>query len=162
MSLKHALSSTSMRWHQRAVVRKWTDIDSSDAPFLVTVASGSDADEASSRIAARVHIGGTPDVQTVSLRVVARVNDDQLTTVQDIEVRFDFTRPDPPTDVELADLLRGWGVEVALGYIRGALAEASSSVGLPALVLDPLYALSDADVDSIIASARAASTIAEP
>lgn len=72
----------------------------------------------------------------------------------DVAVRFDFTHQQPPTDVELAEMLRGWAMNVALGYIRGALAEASSAMGLPPLVLDPRYSLDDADVDAIITRAR--------
>ncbi|MBB4135610.1 hypothetical protein [Gordonia humi] len=91
----------------------------------------------------------------VNLRVVAFVNDEHQTAIQDVEVRLDFDRDDPPTDDELADLLSGWGTEVAIGYIRGALADASSSVGLPALVLDPLYEFEEGEVEMTIAQARA-------
>lgn len=161
MRLKDALSQTSMRWHQRAVLRKWSDIDNSDAPFLVEVSSESDEMGPASRLAARVVVEATPGMHVVSLRVAAHVNDDQLTTVQDVEVRFDFTRQHPPTDAELADMLRGWAMEVALGYIRGALGDAAASVGLPPLVLDPLYTFDDADVDAIITRARAVAAAIE-
>ena len=140
MTLRERVTTIAVRWHQRAVMRRWPGAKS--GPFEITVSGGPpDADREGSNSALALDLDLTPEdgSHRIGMRGTVMIDDAHLLAVLDVEIRAEVEGDEPPTDDDLIDFTHQWGHDYMMGYLRAGLTDLAAEVGVPNVVLPPSY-----------------------
>ena len=154
MTLSERVARVGLRWHQRAVVRRWPD--ASEAPFEITVSSNAVGPEgANSALAVELALAMVDDIHRVGMRAAVKIDDEHLFALVDAEVQVSLDG-EAPTDSELVDFAQGWGHDYLMGYLRVGLADSAAQIGVSNVALPPSYVTqpSEEAAFSLVADAR--------
>ncbi|PND55257.1 hypothetical protein CRM90_23955 [Mycobacterium sp. ENV421] len=154
VTLSARVANFGVRWHQRAVVRRWPD--AGKAAFEIAISGNSvGPDGVNSALAIELDVATVDGKHQVGMRGAVKIDDEHLLALVDAEIRVSIDR-EPPTDDELIDLARGWGHDYLMGYLGVGLSDSAAQVGILNVGLPPSYVLqpSHESAAELVAAAR--------